>query len=420
MLQRFPQLLVVLVLLTGPTCALAGLFEPGLTPSPAVYPSLPEPGQAQPTPGVETRQPGHSGLEASARAGQEVPGQATATPVRPADPIQLAWFYKPPSDGDILGLASRYDMFILTRKDEAERDALRSTGVSAPILQYLVLIQIQNPGSCEAAPSGNQVAYLPGDFCRLRRDHPGWFLLDANGEPIEDGQTAYMDPGNPEYRAFWLERARRSQEELGWEGVFIDNVEASLATWQRLGKRPARYPDEGSYQEAIAGFLEYLYLNYFQPEGRPVWANITGLVSSEAWFRYLNYLDGAMLESFAVDWSDGYRTVESWEEQMAMVERAQDLGKRVILVSQGERTNTIRQLYALASYLLANQGLAYFRYADHHHYNEVWFYDNYLLELSAPQGRRTWNGTAYERDFTGGRVIVDPRLHTARIELAKP
>lgn len=344
----------------------------------------------------------------------------------PVEPIQLAWFYKPPADGDLAFLQQGFDFFILTLKDEPARDALRrdarAGGETAPILQYLLLIEIQNPGDCDREPYGNQVAYQPGDYCRLLDAHPDWFLYDTNGEPVVNDKTVYMDPGNPGYREFWLNRARLAQEVLGWHGVFLDNVEASLAGWRVHGRAagalPLRYPDDASYQAAIEGFLEYLYLNYFQPQGRPLWANITSLVDSETWFRYLAYLDGAMIEAFAVDWDDGYRSPEDWERQLALVEDAQALGKSVLLVAQGRHEDNGRQQFALASYLLVNNGLAYFRYADYDHYNQAWWYENYLLELGMPlEPRRSVDGV-YQRRFANGLVTVDPANHTASIEVA--
>mgnify|MGYP001561361660 CR=1 FL=1 len=36
--------------------------------------------------------------------------------------VQIAWFYKPPTDGDLAVLAEYFDVFVLTHKDEAARD----------------------------------------------------------------------------------------------------------------------------------------------------------------------------------------------------------------------------------------------------------------------------------------------------------
>ena len=36
----------------------------------------------------------------------------------PADPIKLAWFYKPPANVDLMTLGNLFDFFVLTQKDE--------------------------------------------------------------------------------------------------------------------------------------------------------------------------------------------------------------------------------------------------------------------------------------------------------------
>lgn len=51
------------------------------------------------------------------------------TPTAPSnDIIRLAWFYKPPENGQLDLVAQNYDFFILTYKDEKERDRLKATG----------------------------------------------------------------------------------------------------------------------------------------------------------------------------------------------------------------------------------------------------------------------------------------------------
>ena len=153
-------------------------------------------------------------------------------------------------------LAENYDIFVLTHKDEGQRDALKSLGVKSPIFVYLQFVEIKDPGSCTEGPQGNQVAYEAGDFCEISENHPDWFLLDQNGQRIVGGDTYYMDPGNAEYRAFWLERAKALQEQYDWDGVFIDNVEVSLNKLENRGITPAKYPNDASYQVAIEGIPE--------------------------------------------------------------------------------------------------------------------------------------------------------------------
>ncbi len=149
-------------------------------------------------------------------------------------------------------LASQYDLFILTRMDEKERDYIQSLTTGPLFLQYLLFSEIQDPGSWTDQPNHNQVAELTGDFCELESNHPDWFLRDANGQVVQnDDGYVLMDPGNSKWRAYWLQRAQDAQALYGWQGVFLDNVEASLEKRTRYGAIPASYPDDASYQAAI-------------------------------------------------------------------------------------------------------------------------------------------------------------------------
>lgn len=331
--------------------------------------------------------------------------------------VRLAWFYKPPDDFLLPTVAENFHIFILTHKDEAYRDTLRSLGVKSPILLYLQLVEIKDPGSCTNIPQGNQAAYQPGDFCEISEQHPDWFLLDQNGNRIVTNKSVYMDPGNVEYRAFWFQRARELLEQYHWDGFFIDNLEASLSKLDSKGVVIPKYPDDASYQAATEGFLKYLRDNYFAPRKLPVLANIISVRDRQVWLRYLQYLDGAMIESFAVDWSVDYRSPLNWEDQMAAIEQALSQGKNLILVAQADQNDPKRQQFALASYLLIANENAFFRYADADGYREVALYDNYFLDLGKPLGPRYRDGAAWRRDFTNGYVIVNPGEPSAQITL---
>lgn len=332
--------------------------------------------------------------------------------------IQLAWFYKPPAGGDLNAIAKNYSAFILTRMDEHERDALRFLGVNAPILQYLLFGEIQDPGSCIEQPMHNQVAEKIGDFCNIVKQHPDWFMNYIFGGVAANGDDyKLMDPGNEGWRAFWLERAQISQEQLGWQGVFLDNVEASLNKRIQNGGIPKDYLNDASYQAAIEANLRFLYENYFKPTGRPLFANIISVNDPAVWFRYMQYLDGAMIENFAVGWHDDYKSPSFWETQMDIVEKTQASGKAVILVSQGNEFDNARQVFALASYLLVNNGKAYFRYTNGETYDRNWLYDNYHLKLGKPLGPRYKEGDAWKRDFEKGKIMVNPVLNTASIDV---
>ncbi len=335
--------------------------------------------------------------------------------------IQLMWFSKPPTNGDIATLATNFDLIILTQNDEEALAELRQLGYTRGVPQYFRLDAIKDPGSCEEAPPGNQVAYKSGDYCWISQNHPDWFLLDYRGERIRDGGSGtdyvFMDPGNLEWRQFFLQRVQESQRANGYYGVFLDNADASIARLERKVNRLMKYPDDASYQAAIEGFLQYLYEGYFQPQGRPLYANIVSNRNFEAWFRYLAYLDGAMDEGWGVGWTDEYRSPAEWEAHLERAESTQGEGKTALLISSGRRNDLQRQQFALASYLLVNHGRAYFRYAHSDSYREIWLYPNYALDLGEPLGVRYPEGDAWRRDFTRGSVVVNPYTHEVQFIL---
>ncbi|MCI0551204.1 MAG: putative glycoside hydrolase family 15 protein, partial [Anaerolineae bacterium] len=335
-------------------------------------------------------------------------------------PVRLAWFTSlPKSSDDIFKIAQWFDLYILIQGDEDNRDMIINLGAEGPILQYLNFDAIQDPGSCGEDPKINQVADLPGDFCQISDQHSDWFLLDLNGQRIvlQDGNSSWylMDPGSSGWRSFYLERVKKFQADPGWDGVFLDNVPVTLAFREADGTLPAAYPNDIRYQAAMQEFLKFLYEEYFQPNRKLLFANLVSRKNDTDWVNHINYLDGAMHEGWAIDWPDGYRSAETWEKHMKLAEQTQQLGKYIILVSQGTQQDTTLQRFAFASYMLINQGRAAFRYANSDDYNEIWFYDNYAINLGDALGNRYQVGSAWKRDFSNGSVLVNPETHEVEI-----
>jgi hypothetical protein len=334
----------------------------------------------------------------------------------PDDVSHLAWFYKPPQESDFDFVADHFDFFILTHKDETARDQFRQAGLDGRFSQYLLLLIAEDPDGCDEGPRGNQVAFKEGDFCMIRDQHPDWFLQDQNGQPIKSGSDTYhMDPGSEGYRQFFLEQARELQETHGWDDLFLDNVEASPAKMVRNGTSLLKYPDAQSYADAVEGFLAYLRQGYFEPRGKKIYGNIVSLDEGHVFDQYLQHLDGAMVESFATYWSDGFRDADDWEEQMTRVQNAITQGKTMILVAQGTQGDVALQKFTYASYLLLADGNAAFRYTHSENYRDLWWYDNYELDLGQPLDARYEQDGGWRRDFANGYVTVNPHSHVAEI-----
>ena len=217
-----------------------------------------------------------------------IPGRATAptAALMPSRTVNLAFFYKPPANGTASTIASNFGTVVLTGGDENFRDQLKANGFSSPISQYFRSDGIQNPGNCTSSPANNQFAYKAGDFCAISQNHPDWFLLDTNGNRMKTSPTSNyyrMDYGNAGWQNFVLTRILEMQQN-GWSGVFLDNLEAGLSEIQRDGLIAAKYRDNASYQAAVKGFIQYLYVNYSQAYDRPLVANIIARSDDATWY----------------------------------------------------------------------------------------------------------------------------------------
>jgi hypothetical protein len=339
-----------------------------------------------------------------------------------ANSTNLAWFYKPPADGNVSLVADNYSTFIMTKGNEATRDQLISMGAKSPMLEYVRFEAIMDPGSCTAKPWQNNVAFLPGDFCTISTEHPDWFLLNTSGQRIVHmtGTTPFymMDPGNSGWRSFFLQRVSQVlSADPVWAGVFLDNVEVTNSFHVAASEPLLAYPDNASFQAAVQGFLKLMHDSYFLPQGKLLYANLIARTDDALFTSYMTHLDGAMHEGWAIDDPNRWRPVSTWEKHMNLVEQAKALGKPLILVSHGQQADSELQQFAFASYLLVTDGSTSFRYASSSAYNQAWLYDNYKLALGAPAGSRYKDGTAWKRVFTGGSVSVDPGTHAVSISL---
>ena len=329
------------------------------------------------------------------------------------------WFYKPPVyDGQIKYLIDHYSYFILTKNDEVMRDEVMSAKDSITIPEYILFNSIYKNEDCSSSPWQNQIAFHEDDFCWIVNEHPEWFLRSNEGKIIVDGNSVYIDPLADGWVDFFVERLHEAQTVFGWDGLFLDNLDASANRFSSKGVNIEHYPDDASYVSASVEFLRKLNETYIQPTGIEVYANITYLdFPTTIWREYLNYLDGFMLEDWAVNWSDGYQKPNEWLAKLEMVDESIKMGKKVFLVSQGNEADEAHLTFAYASYLLVARENVYFRYTDALAYNEIWDFDLFSKDLGSPTCDFYVKDNIYIREFTNGRVVVDPKSEVATITI---
>ena len=378
---------------------------------------------ASEVPATETNIIGEPGIDVPTTTEESVAIEEKSEAVYYSAPLEnyqqnnFVWFYKPPAyTSQVNYLIDNYSFFILTKNDEWMRDEILGVNENLEIPEYILFNSIYKNEGCVSDPWQNQIAFHQSDYCWIQNEHPEWFLRSSDGRIIVDGNSVYINPLAEGWVEFYTERLHEAQTIFGWNGLFFDNLDASANRFHSKGVSLADYPDDASYVEANLSFLNQLTALYIEPTGLNVYANITYLdFPTTVWREYLKYLDGFMLEDWAVDWSDGYQNVDEWVAKLEMVDEALKNGKKVFLVAQGNELDEAHQTFAYASYLLVARENVYFRYSDATAYNEVWQLNVYSENLGDPTCDFYVKDSVYIREFTNGRVVVDPETEVAAI-----
>jgi hypothetical protein len=253
----------------------------------------------------------------------------------------------------------------------------------------------------------------------LVRQHPDWILKDSNGNWLYmpwgcSGGTCPLyafDPGNPDFRNWWIQNRGQATMSAGYKGLWIDDVNLEFRVGNGDGSQatpidprtqaPMAYTDWKSY---VAGFTQAI---------RSALPNAE-IVHNSIWFAGGTDRDNdpnVIKEIQAADFincerginddgltnGDGIWSVNAF---LKFVDHVHSLGKHVIFdeyVFNGE--------YDVAGYFLISDGQDGFGNHEVSPNNWTSVYD---VDLGQPQGNRyTWNNLL-ARNFSGGWVLVNP------------
>lgn len=239
-----------------------------------------------------------------------------------------------------------------------------------------------------------------------------WFLKDANGKRIEySGYPGHwlMDIGNPAYQDEWIENVLASIEDLGFDGVFMDNA---LWTRNAYGATPAKYSSDAEFQAAYRSFLNVAHLD-FGLAGKLMIANLSNarLVNGR-WETYMEYLDGAWDEWWLVisdtDLLSEYDA--GWSRVVGEIEKNE--ANRKITLVQPHFSVSAREpfLYAWASYLMVNgsrAAITEINRTDDYGLPTSW-HPEYDWDLGEPlEDRQQVSPNVWRRRFANGVVVVN-------------
>ncbi|NWG75632.1 MAG: hypothetical protein HXY24_13690, partial [Rubrivivax sp.] len=364
-------------------------------------------------------------------------GALTTTVTNRSDSISLAgsngYFPQALIYQELLGvpdtlIADRFNPIIMARRQlDSALPRYKSAGWNGLALQYFDAPWLNGPSGlnnqsaiCTSSQRnayvwGNSITMTGAEFCNLHDaivtksslpEFPqlfpteNWFVHNANGRISRNvGITQYrVNLGNPDVQKWFVLVARRELGKSGKAtagGVFWDDVRDNPPT-------SLEYPSRSLWESAIIEFLKAMQ----QGLDVPSWANLN--YCDEFFLPVMQYLDGAMIEVWGLDWSGNPYTVAEQKKQLDRIDQG---NKPVVLMVQGKADQRY-QLYTLGLAYLVDDW-SYFYYSGGNAYYSL---PEYEYQLGAPLGER-WEISSgiWQREFQNGRVTVNTNNRSATI-----
>jgi hypothetical protein len=306
---------------------------------------------------------------------------------------------------------ARYRIMIMRQTDAPQVARLKAGN---PRLKVFMVVNMMSSDPGDPDGIFDWVGYTDAD-----RNHPNWFLKGPTGNRLlfKDYPTALvMDVGDPAYQQAGLANAIREVRAGGFDGVFLDDVNASLG-WVIAGgsAQCVKYPNDATWQAAVYSFLSHVAPQLHRA-GLLVAANIGGSsIKSGLWQKWNGPLDGAMEESFS-NAGVGRESIENgwWQSQLRHDQWSEAHDKFAFDHAVTPTRSGAR--YGLATMLLVANGKSLFM-ASTDYSKEVWWPEYATTEsLGRPTGRyRVLLNGVFRRDFTNGVVLVNPHAKGARV-----
>ena len=310
-------------------------------------------------------------------------------------------------------------------------DSLHSENPNSKILRYLDNTEAIDTVTNLTDPQTWSLDYArrlntDAEWNDIWTSHQSWFLKGSSGQYINrpsitafemNPKRAYlMDQSSTGWRD-WLVTKVAERLSYGYDGVFLDQCPPTPTGYSAI---PAKYAGNyGLWRNDVNGLINHIK-NAF-PNAvvitNSIWQGQTYYANASPNPIDANNADGTEIEGFI--YAKGNGPIESqanWLKEVTIVKKMGDEGKIVLGHTSISATSTISPkrvlAYSLATFLLGkSSSKAYFNFVSFK--SETGFDSAYLntvynLPVGDPVGVYYQKGIAFRRDFTNGKVIVNP------------
>jgi hypothetical protein len=285
-------------------------------------------------------------------------------------------------------------------------------------------------------PNLRLLAYVNGTFSSSTSSaqYPdSYYARDRNGNKVKaNGFGTYlMNPLSDGWRQEVANLCNTRIAASGYDGCFLDVMGTSGVNPTSVSSLPVD-PRTGvawtykNWLDATTAEAEQVR-TALAP--RPVIGN--GLGFGTSYFdntapreRILDGLDGGMAENFARASTSSvtlYKNEVNWKADVDMLVDAAARGSTIVTTTKVWTSSTAAQQdswhrYSLATFLLGyQQGLTFYSFRTDHLLSSTSAYEN--TPIGTPTGSYTKAGGVYQRNFTNGRVLVNPLTSSVTVSL---
>jgi hypothetical protein len=316
------------------------------------------------------------------------------------------------------GNLAAFDYVILHAWERNRIPALKAANPRVKVLVYKDMAATYS----YAVHNGRDDALLPAGvgYVSARDSHPDWFARDTAGNPIEfvDYDDLWlMDVGNHAYQQAWLASVGAELRRDGWDGVMIDDANAS-PRWHTGNRTIARYPNDAAWAAATKAFLARVGPALKQG-GFLVLPNIyTDWPSGpQVWQDWLQYTSGGVQE-YWTKWGTGTDQQFSgadWTYRQQFLSLTEALGKIYLGITYAPLSDVRSQRYARASFLLDWDGSSSALVFEPTGRAQPAFAPEWTADIGRPAAPRVQVAAGvWKREYTDGLALVNTARRAAQ------
>jgi len=242
-----------------------------------------------------------------------------------------------------------------------------------------------------------------------------------------DQNLPLMDIRNPKWQNYFSSQVRKHIDLGGMDGVFLDTMDESLPAWAMApGNILPKGYTHGGWKQANHSFLKKIIDAFAGTDLQIIYNGMSRVPGDKGALpnrEMLDVTDGTTIESYGVymsiDKNDDTKRWYFYNTILQDLKSISALGKKVLIEVSGDKDDEATRLYALTSFLMVQNAQTYFYFTKQSEAGGLHWRPEWDAKLGKPLGSyQEQANRIHSREFTNGKVLVNPNNTSMTIELS--